>query len=134
MRYKITYANYDKDNGVSMVTIATKFGNFTGYAKLHPDDKPYENSYRGCRYAETKALIKALKARRKELIAKISEDKAVLAFWKIDEKAITYGFVNKRLNKNLEEKTNIENAISQLWKSFKDEVKMLDEKHKDENN
>ena len=39
MKNKIIYSDYNPETGKSVVTIRNKFGTFTGYAFLHPDEK-----------------------------------------------------------------------------------------------
>lgn len=60
MRYKLIYSNFNKTTLESKVTIATNIGQFTGYAKCHPDDKI--SSFAGCNIAEYRAIIKYMKA------------------------------------------------------------------------
>ena len=67
MKTKILYSNYDNNTGVSTVTIQTKYGIFTGTAKIHPDDKNYSSSFFGCELAELRAGIKNLKAKLKKV-------------------------------------------------------------------
>lgn len=71
MKTKLIYSNYDKETGLSVATIRTKHGEFTGYSKLHEEDYPIESSFAGCRYAEIKALCKSKKAEVKEMTAQI---------------------------------------------------------------
>lgn len=67
MRNKLIYSNYDRETGLSTVTIRNKYGEFTGYAKLHEEDQNIESSFAGCRCAEIKALIKSTRAQIKEI-------------------------------------------------------------------
>ena len=49
MKEKV-FSSYE--NGLSTVTIVNKHGTFTGYARLHKEDLPYESELAGCRIAE----------------------------------------------------------------------------------
>lgn len=65
IKIKTIMSDYNQDTGLSKVTIATDLGQFTGYAKLHPEDKEIASNYAGCRYAEMRATIKYMKAKRR---------------------------------------------------------------------
>lgn len=60
---KMIYNNFDPLTNVTTVTLADKYGTYTGIAKLHPDD--INNSIAGFRIAEERARIKFYKARLK---------------------------------------------------------------------
>lgn len=66
MSIKLKHSNFDETSGVSMTTIVTPYGEFTGVARLNPEDKP--SSFLGCAIAEKRAIIQAYKVKRKELI------------------------------------------------------------------
>lgn len=54
---KLIDSEYDKENGVSYVTIQTELGNFSGAAFLHPEDEDFPSSFLGCEIAEYRATI-----------------------------------------------------------------------------
>lgn len=56
---EFSYSIVDKEHGVSRVWITHKNKHYFGEAKLHPEDK--WSNLTGCRYAEIRAEIKALK-------------------------------------------------------------------------
>lgn len=64
-------SDYDENTGISKTTILTDLGSFDGYAKLHPDDKPYESRFAGCRYAEERAVIKYARMKIKVVEAQL---------------------------------------------------------------
>ena len=66
MKIKLVNAEYIPSSGVSYAVIKTKYGMFSGKARLHPDDKEKASNYIGCEYAEARATAKALKAELKE--------------------------------------------------------------------
>lgn len=51
MEDKLLYTNYDKETGISTVTLRTKWGTFTHSVKVHPDDEEIANKWDGCRFA-----------------------------------------------------------------------------------
>ena len=59
------------ENGLSTITIVNKYGTFTGHARLHEEDLPYESELAGCRFAEMKAGIKVFNAQIKQVRATI---------------------------------------------------------------
>lgn len=59
-------SNFDRKTGISSVTINTPYGQFTGIAKLHPEDINHASEFAGCEIAEMRANIKYLKEQRKE--------------------------------------------------------------------
>lgn len=65
IKIKTIMSDYNQDTGLSKVTIATDLGQFTGYAKLHPEDKEIASNYAGCRYAEMRATVKYMKVKRR---------------------------------------------------------------------
>lgn len=58
---KLIYSHFDMKTGESIVQIQNKYKIYTGKAYLHPDDLAYASQYAGCRIAELRATIKALK-------------------------------------------------------------------------
>ena len=71
MKFNLVESHYNSDLGHSIVTIKTKHGNFTGTSQLYDEDKGIASSFRGCQYAEMKAVRKAYKAEIKEIDLKI---------------------------------------------------------------
>lgn len=63
MKTKIVYEDYNKETGVSTVTIQNKYGRFTGIAHCHPDDMENFSMFAGERYAATYAEIEFIKFR-----------------------------------------------------------------------
>ena len=58
---KLVHSDFDKITGKTSVTVADRYGKYTGIAKLHPEDK--NNYIVGGTIAETRAMIKACKSR-----------------------------------------------------------------------
>ncbi len=59
LRVKLSNSTFDPISGKSIVTVKTKRGTYTGFAKVHPDDKEIQSKYTGLRIAEMKAVRKA---------------------------------------------------------------------------
>lgn len=66
-KVKIVDSGFDKETGISYVTIQNSKGQYTGYSTLQEDDRKYISQMAGCRYAEIKAHIKMIEAEIKEL-------------------------------------------------------------------
>ena len=62
MKFNLIDSNYNSHSGFSLTTIKTKYGIFTGTSQLYEEDKKIASSFRGCQYAEMKAIRKAYKA------------------------------------------------------------------------
>lgn len=69
MKTKIIDETFNKDEGITTVTIQNKYGHFTGIAYCHPDDE--YSMFQGERIAATRANIKFCKFR-------ITQEKAKL--------------------------------------------------------
>lgn len=75
---KFLHGEYDSTTGKSTVALADRYGQYIGYAKLHPDDKENESNYMGCNIAEKRALIKMLKSRRKRIKIKLNATENII--------------------------------------------------------
>lgn len=65
MRGKILESYYDGEEGFSSVTKHTKYGTFTAETYCHPEDRDIQNEWDGCRFAEAKCDIEALREKIK---------------------------------------------------------------------
>lgn len=61
LRVKLSNSAFDPVSGRSIITVKTKRGTYTGFAKVHPDDEEIQSKYTGLRIAEMKAVRKAYK-------------------------------------------------------------------------
>jgi pantothenate synthetase len=117
--FKVKMANYDKTSGVSIVTIITELGEFTGVSRLHEDDKENASSFFGCEIAEMRALIAYSK--RNQLITS-HQYKAIKDMYKNLEQM-------KDFNKESVEARKIRRKLYELseeWRQWKDNVKSLE--------
>lgn len=63
---RMIHADFNYNTGISTVTINSRYGKFTGTARLHPADVDHPSEFAGCEYAEIRANIKYMKARKAE--------------------------------------------------------------------
>jgi hypothetical protein len=64
---KLKCSEYNRENGHSTATIITDLGEFSGESVLHEEDIAIESSFAGCQYAEMRAIIKYMKAKKQIL-------------------------------------------------------------------
>ena len=134
MKYRLIYSEYDAVDGVSIAVVKTKYGTFTGVARLHPDDAEYESQFEGCKYAEYRAMIKAGKEELKELRQRLKGLEILQRDLQDGKEYNSMSFEARRLRKRIYEYKseiqtmehtikNSEKLISNSWDSRK---KMLD--------
>ena len=109
---------YTLKDGTSIVVIEHKGELFTGNAKLHPEDKDKMSEFTGCRYAEIRATIKALKYERNILKAE-AEDcrrmiKACSQDKRWDPKSPTAKVTYRQLNIRIKKVNEITEKINQM--------------------
>ena len=100
MKTKLIFSKYDESTGVSISTIRCKYGEFTGIARLNPEDKANASSFVGCEIAERRSVINALRIQLREVKAM---QKAVKMIIQDLEKSKTYkkhSVENRRLRKS----------------------------------
>lgn len=61
MKYKIIKTDFNEKDGITKVVIQTVDGLFSGVSKCNINDMPYFSKYAGERYAEIRAVTKAIK-------------------------------------------------------------------------
>lgn len=132
MIYSFIGSNYNEETGVSTVTIGTKWGMFTGSTKLHEKDKDNVSQIFGGELAETKAIIKALKARVKEINSQLKVVNNIehnfRQIKKINFPNYTYKVIGNISNQLNKEKTNLLNDIEVLSNSYINAIKARDER------
>ena len=67
MKIKLVDSWYNEENGESYAKINTDYGYFEAYSQLHEEDADIASRYAGCQYAETRAVLKYMKLRIKNL-------------------------------------------------------------------
>lgn len=115
---KVIYSNYDKETGLSQVKIKTELGVFYGVSELAEEDRPIASNYAGCRYAEQKAIIKYLKAKKAILASQIktlqSCENAMKATKGYNDKSVETKAFKKYKYILIKKKQNLENSIKTL--------------------
>lgn len=120
MKTKLISANYNKETGVSTATVRNKYGTFTAMSTLHPADAHIASSFAGCQYAETKAIIKSLKAAAKEIQLQI---KTLIDFEKILKSKKDYNphaMEARRLRRRIYE-------LQEEYKTMKNRIQLAEE-------
>jgi predicted RNase H-like nuclease (RuvC/YqgF family) len=129
---KLINAYFDEKNGISYATVQHNINGikrrFEGIAKLHPEDN--KSKFTGCRYAETRAQIKALKAERESLIKKCEECrkfvKACSQYKNWDKESPTAKAIYKQLNKRIKAINELTNRINHLQWDLNIAIKQQD--------
>lgn len=130
MKYSFLNATY---NGkTSTVTIGTKWGIFTGSTTRRPEDDEYNSQIFGGELAEMRAVIKACRARVKEIKSQLKILKLVDSNFrqisKIKFPNYTYKVIGN-IVKNLDvEKCLLENEISAYTNAYVSAIKSRDER------
>lgn len=123
---KFIESDYNEISGISYVTVQHLGKKFTGKAYLHPEDKD-GSKYAGCRFAELRAMIKALKYER--ALAKNKADMALDFIKSLEcyagfnknapETKLMYRQLNKRIKKVNDLADKINAAMKELDVSIK---------------
>lgn len=129
---KYSFLNSTYDGKTSTVTIGTKWGIFTGSTTRRPEDDEYNSQIFGGELAETRAVIKACRARVKEIKSQLKILKLVDSNFrqisKIKFPNYTYKVIGN-IVKNLDvEKCLLENEISAYTSAYVSAIKARDER------
>ena len=121
----LTDASYDKETGVSKCTILHNGVKYYGEARLHPDDKDNWSSFLGCRIAEARATLKALKTEKKEKQQELhyyeNFVKTLLSYNGVNLESKEYKIIKRiiwKKNKELQ-------SLNGLIKYYEEEIKLL---------
>lgn len=121
----LTDASYDKETGVSKCTILHNGVKYYGEARLHPDDKDNWSSFLGCRIAEARATLKALKAEKKEKQQELhyyeNFVKTLLSYKEVNTESKEYKTIKKIIWKKMKELQN----LNALIVHYQGEIKTL---------
>lgn len=129
---KYSFLNSTYDGKTSTVTIGTKWGIFTGSTTRRPEDDEYNSQIFGGELAEMRAVIKACRARVKEIKSQLKILKLVDSNFrqisKIKFPNYTYKVIGN-IVKNLDvEKCLLENEISAYTNAYVSAIKSRDER------
>lgn len=139
---------YDEKTGISKVIIECELGRFEGIAKLSPEDREagLASRFEGCKYAETRAIIKCLKAlrmrKKSELKALEDLEKILISLKTFDPKRPEFRHLRKSIHIKNGQIKEVENLIEQvkagLQKSIETRTEILErinrQRNEDKNN
>ena len=130
---KLIDAWFEESTGKSYATVEHLGRRYQGMSKLHPEE---ENASRftGCRYAEMRAQIKALKFEREIKIQKCDECrkfiKACSQYKGWDKESSTAKAIYTQLNKRIKEVNKLTNEINHLMWDLNIAIKQQESVHK----
>ena len=117
-----------KETGYSTVVIEHKGNKYVGQAKCHPDDTFSE--FTGCRYAQERAEIKALKDEWKQKKHDCDECRkyliAVSQYAGFDKESSTAKAMFRQLNRRIKEVNKLAENISQRQFNLQGAIKQQD--------
>lgn len=127
---------FSEYSGISCCDVKHKGKKYEGTARLHPDDKEagLASKYTGCRYAEMRAEIKALKAEYKEEKAACEECrkfvKACSQYKNFDNESPTAKAMFRQLNRRIKRVNDLADAINQKMMDLDMAIRQKDIVHK----
>lgn len=117
MVYQLIESVFDEKTGKSYITIKYKNKFYTGFAKLHPDDADKASRFAGCRFAEERACIKALKDELKQKRHDCDECRkfvrAIKNYNAFDSESATAKVILRQLNCRIKEVNKLIDEINQ---------------------
>ena len=123
-------AKFDQKSGVSQAEVEHLGKHFFAIAKCHPDDMNEISKFAGCGYAETRAIIKALKWERKrkmrecEIIRKFV--KAVGQYAKFNSEDPSAKAMYRQLNRRIKEVNAITEEINKEMQGLQTAIAQRD--------
>lgn len=118
---------FNEETGKSIVEVKHKKKIYKGTAKLHPEDVDKASKYAGCRFAEIRAEIKALKTEhRKEKAAceEIRKFVKACAQYKIfDETSPTAKAMYRQLHRRIKRVNDLADLINQKLQGLETAIK-----------
>lgn len=127
---------YNEDLGTSVCEIVHKKQTYAGLSRLHPEDKEagLGSKYTGCRYAELRAEIKALKDEyKKEKIACEECRKFVKAcsqYKNFDKESPTAKAMFRQLNRRIKKVNDLADAINNKMMDLDSAIRQKEIVHK----
>ncbi len=127
---------FSEFEGRSTCTVKHRKQTYDGHARLHPEDKEagLGSKYTGCRYAEMRAEIKALKDEYKKEKAACEECrkfvKACSQYANFDKESPTAKAMFRQLNRRIKAVNKIADLINQKMQDLDIAIKQKDIVHK----
>ena len=126
---KIIEAKYDEISGYSQVVIEYKGKLYVGSATCHPEEE-FRSKFAGCRYAELRAKIKALKAERRKMRQECELLRKFVAACGLcknfDKDTKTAKVVYRQLNTKIREVNKLTDKINNLLEDLEIGIKQRD--------
>lgn len=123
---KLIEAKYDEYSGISQAIVEHKGRLYIGLAQCHPEEE-FPSKFAGCRYAEARAKLKALKAERREKIKLCDECrnliKACSQCKNFDKESPTAKVLYRQLNCRIKEINNLTDKINELMHNLNIAIK-----------
>ena len=119
---KFISSEYDPYLGHAVVIMQHLGKKFTGVANVHPDDKEHSSEFAGCRLAELRATVKALKYER--AIAKEKSDEAIdllkscEGYNKFDKNSDSAKVIYRQVNRRIKRVNDLTDEINNLLKEI----------------
>lgn len=108
---------FNEGTGKSTSVIKYKKKKYYGYAWLHPEDTDKASKYTGCRYAEMRAEIRALRMEYKQEKKACEECrnfvKACSQYKNFDKESLTAKAVYRQLNRRIKRVNDLADKINQ---------------------
>ena len=127
-------SGFNEGTGKSTSVIKHKKKKYYGYAWLHPEDKEIASKYTGCRYAEMRAEIKALKAEHKKEKTACEEcrkfAKACSQYKNFDKDSSTAKAMYRQLNRRIKRVNQLADEINQKINDLNIAIKQKEIVHK----
>lgn len=125
---------FNETLGKSISVVKHRKKQYYGYAWIHPEDKEIASKYTGCRYAEMRAEIKALKAEHKKEKAACEECrkfvKACSQYKNFDKDSSTAKAMYRQLNRRIKRVNDLADQINQKVQDLEIAIKQKDIVHK----
>lgn len=127
---------YNEDLGTSVCEVSYKKQTYTGLSRLHPEDKKagLASKYTGCRYAELRAEIKALKDEYKKEKSACEECrkfvKACSQYKNFDKESPTAKTMFRQLNRRIKKVNILADKINQKMMDLDMAIRQKDIVHK----
>ena len=129
---QLIYSDYDKISGLSVSKVLHNKKIYIGYAQLHSDDEKagLASKYTGCRYAEIRAEIKALKDEYKKAKAACEECrkfvKACTQYKNFDKESPTAKAMFRQLNQRIKQVNKLADKINQKMSDLEVTIRQKD--------